>query len=82
MSIDICETCGSAFRGHPDRCPDCGAPLPERGEIRRLPHEVVHQFLDHAEEFLAGGPLRQVVLAFSVGSFIAFGAVLSSPWDT
>ncbi len=59
------------------RCPSPGA-----GEIRRLPHEVVQQFLDHAEEFLAAGPLRQLVMAFSAGSFIAFGAVPSSPWDT
>ncbi len=82
MSIDICETCGSAFRGHLDRCPDCGVPLPERGEIRRLPYEVVHQFLDHAEEFLAAGPLRQLVLAFSAGSFPPSCSLPSSPSDT
>jgi formate transporter len=51
--------------------------LPERGEIRRLPHEVVHQFLDHAEEFLTSSPLRQLALAVAAGSFITFGAVLS-----
>ena len=77
MTISICETCGSAFRSQGDTCPDCGCPLPERGEIRRLPHEVVHQFLEHAEGFLTSGPLRQAALAFAAGSFITFGAVLS-----
>ena len=77
MSIDICESCGSAFRESGERCPDCGAPLPTRGDIRRLPHEVVHEFLEHAEEFFAAGPLRQLALAFAAGSFITFGAVLS-----
>jgi formate transporter len=77
MAINICETCGSVFREHGEVCPDCGATLPERGEIRRLPHEVVLQFLAHAEEFLASGPLRQLALAFAAGSFITFGAVLS-----
>ncbi len=77
MAINICETCGSVFREHGEACPDCGATLPERGEIRRLPHEVVLQFLAHAEEFLASGPLRQLALAFAAGSFITFGAVLS-----
>ncbi len=42
-----------------------------------MPHEVVLGFLEHAEELLASGPFRQAVLAFSAGSFIAFGAVLS-----
>ncbi len=50
---------------------------PPSGEIRRLPHEVVLGFLEHAEEFLASSPVRQLVLAFTAGSFIAFGAVLS-----
>jgi formate transporter len=77
MAINICETCGGAFRGHGETCPDCGGTLPERGEIRRLPQEVVLQFLDHAEEFLVAGPLRQLALAFAAGSFITFGAVLS-----
>ncbi len=77
MTISICDTCGSAFRSHGDACPDCGSSLPERGEIRRLPHEVVNQFLEHAEEFLTSGPLRQAALAFAAGSFITFGAVLS-----
>ncbi len=67
MAINICETCGRAFREHGEACPDCGAPLPERGEIRRLPHEVVLQFLAHAEEFLTSGPLRQLALAFAAG---------------
>ena len=77
MAINICETCGSAFRERGETCPDCGAALPIRGEIRRLPHEVVHQFLEHAEEFFAAGPLKQLALAFAAGSFITFGAVLS-----
>lgn len=77
MAIDICETCGSAFREHGETCPDCGATLPERSEIHRLPHDVVLRFLDHAEEFFAAGPLRQLALAFAAGSFITFGAVLS-----
>lgn len=77
MAIDICETCGRPFRGRKEECPDCGAPLPERGEIRRLPHEVVHEFLAHAEEFLTSSPLRQAALAFTAGAFITFGAILS-----
>jgi formate transporter len=77
MAIDICETCGSAFREHGETCPDCGATLPERSEIHRLPHDVILRFLDHAEEFFAAGPLRQLALAFAAGSFITFGAVLS-----
>ena len=77
MAIDICETCGCTFHKHGETCPDCGAHLPDRDEIRRLPHEVVLRFLDHAEEFFAAGPLRQLILAFAAGSFITFGAVLS-----
>ena len=77
MTSSICETCGSAFRTRGDTCPDCGARLPEQGEIRRLPHGVVHQFLDDAEGFLAADPLRQLALAFAAGSFITFGAIIS-----
>jgi formate transporter len=77
MALIICETCGGAFRTHGDTCPGCGEQLPERGDILRLPHEVVRQFLEHAEEFFAAGPLRQLALAFAAGSFITFGAVLS-----
>ena len=51
--------------------------MPDREEIRRLPKEVVLQFLDHAEEFFTAGPLIQLALAFVAGSFITFGAVLS-----
>lgn len=75
--ISICETCGSSFLAESDACPDCGASIPLRGEIRRLPHEVILGFLEHAEELLASNPLRQVALAVAAGSFIAFGAVLS-----
>ena len=48
-----------------------------RGEIRRLPYEVVLGFVEHAQELLASSPLKQVVLSVVAGSFIAFGAVLS-----
>ncbi len=40
MAINVCENCGSAFRERGEACPDCGAPLPEGGEIRRLPHAI------------------------------------------
>ena len=75
--VSICETCGSAFRGDTDPCPNCGGSIGPRGEIRRLPHEVVLSFLEHAEELLSSSPMRQVVLSVVAGSFIAFGAVLS-----
>ena len=75
--MNICEACGEAIRGGPETCPGCGASLPGAGEIRRLPHDVIHQFLAHAEEFLTSSPLRQLVLAFAAGSFITFGAVLA-----
>ena len=77
MTLGICDHCGTPFRGAGETCPDCGSLLPERGEIRRLPKQVVLQFLEHAEEFLSAGPLKQLVLAFAAGSFITFGAVLS-----
>lgn len=77
MSVDICETCGAAFHGRHESCPDCGANLPDSGEIRRLPHEVVHQFLAHAEEFLTSSPLRGLALSFAGGAFITFGAALA-----
>lgn len=75
--LDASDESGAAFRGDPGECPQCGAPLPPRGDIRRLPREVVLAFIDHAEEYLAAGPLKQAVLAFAAGSFIAFGAMLS-----
>ncbi len=58
-------------------CPQCGKPAGTRGEVRRLPREVVLSFVGHAQEFLAAGPWRQAVLAFAAGSFIGFGAMLS-----
>lgn len=77
MALGICDSCGSAFRGEPAVCPACGAALESREDIRRLPQEVVLGFVDHAEEFLAAGAFRQAALAFTGGSFIAFGAMLS-----
>ena len=77
MSITICEACGAAFREERSICADCGESIPPREDIRRLPHGVVQQFLEDAEEFLAASPLRQLALAFAAGSFITFGAVLS-----
>lgn len=77
MAITICEKCETPFRGQGEVCPNCGASVEPRGEIRRLPHEVVLSFLEHAEEFLASSSLRQLAMAFAAGSFITFGAVLS-----
>lgn len=77
MEVTICDCCGEPMRGHPAKCPDCGRPIPDRGDIRRLPREVVLDFVEHAEDYLAAGPGKQAVLAFAAGSFIAFGAMLS-----
>ena len=77
MAMSICETCGSPVDRESEACENCGESVPPRGEIRRLPHEVVLSFLEHAEELLESSPLRQAVLAFVAGSFITFGAVLS-----
>lgn len=77
MELSICEVCKSPFLGEPEVCPECGSPQPKRGEIRRTPHEVVLGFVAHAEEYLAAGPVRQALLAFTAGSFIGFGAMLS-----
>ena len=56
---------------------DAQAPRLPRGDIRRLPREVVLAFVDHAEEYLAAGAGKQLALAFMAGSFIGFGAMLS-----
>ncbi len=72
-----CDSCGAEISRDARTCSDCGGKQGERGDIRRLPREVVLSFVDHAEEFLAAGPVRQAVLAFAGGSFIAFGALLS-----
>ncbi|MDH3226669.1 MAG: formate/nitrite transporter family protein, partial [Thermoleophilia bacterium] len=48
-----------------------------RGDIRRLPREVVLGFSAHAEEYLTAGARKQMALAFAAGAFIAFGAALS-----
>ena len=77
MKINICETCGSVSQGESGPCTNCGQSVSPPGEIRRLPHEVVLSFLEHAEELLSSSPLRQVVLSVVAGSFIAIGAVLS-----
>ena len=75
--VATCYHCGSEVPGGTPACPDCGAEQSERGDIRRLPHEVVLSFVHHAEEFLAAGTVKQAALAFAGGSFIAFGALLS-----
>ena len=59
LAVGICEACGGAFRGEPGVCTHCGSVLEPRGDIRRLPHEVVPGFVNHAEEFLAAAPLKQ-----------------------
>ena len=75
MVLEICDGCGETFEGDP--CPHCGRPAAERGDLRRLPAEVVVAFVEHAHAFLAAGPWRQAVLAVAAGSFIGFGAMLS-----
>lgn len=75
MALEICDGCGEPFEG--DSCPHCGRPAAERGDLRRLPAEVVVAFVEHAHAFLAAGPWRQAVLAVAAGSFISFGAMLS-----
>ncbi len=77
MTVTVCENCAAAYRGDHEKCPECGGSLVTRSEIRRLPREVVLEFLEHAEEFFAAGPIRQLLLAFAAGSFITFGAALS-----
>ena len=77
MALTICESCGSATREERDTCATCGEPFPDREEIRRLPHEVVHQFVEHAEDFLSADAPKQLVLGFMAGAFITFGAMLS-----
>lgn len=77
LTLGICDGCGRAFRGEHGVCPECGRAVDSREDIRRLPREVVLGFVDHAEEFLGSGPLKQAALAFAGGSFIAFGAMLS-----
>ncbi len=77
MALSVCEACGAAFKGEPTECEGCDEAMPSRGEIRRLPHQVVLGFLEHAEAFLAASPIQQFVLAFAAGSFVTFGALLS-----
>ena len=52
MAITICETCGAVTGGEPDICHTSGSHIAPRGEIRRLPHEVVLGFLKHAGELV------------------------------
>ena len=61
MAMHICETCGSPLQQESTACEDCGEPVSPRSDIRRLPHEVVLSFLEHAEQLLASSPLRQAV---------------------
>lgn len=75
MALDICDDCTEPFIGA--ACPLCGKPTGERGDVRRLPREVVLAFVEHAHGYLSAGPSRQAVLAFAAGSFIGFGAMLS-----
>lgn len=74
-ALEVGDDPNEPFRA--DVCPQCGKPVGERGDVRRLPREVVLGFVEHAQEFLAAGPRRQSVLAFAGGSFISFGAMLS-----
>lgn len=46
-------------------------------EIRRLPHEVVEGFVDHATELMEAGSVRLLLLSIAAGSFIAIGAMIS-----
>lgn len=73
----VCPHCGRLTADEGGSCPACGAAFGRRGDIRRLPREVVLGFVEHAEEYLVAGPRKQAVLAFAAGSFIAFGAMLS-----
>ncbi len=73
----LCPNCGALTVDAGDGCPDCGGQVEGRGDIRRLPREVVLGFVTHAEEYLEAGSRKQAVLAFAAGSFIAFGAMLS-----
>lgn len=75
MTLPACESCDESIRG--GVCAHCGRPTAERGDIRRLPREVVLSFVEHADGYLVAGPRRQAVLAFAAGSFISFGAMLS-----
>ena len=76
-AVRLCPGCGTLVLDAGEECPECGASLERRGDIRRLPREVVLAFVAHAEEYLEAGPRKQAVLAFAAGSFIAFGAMLS-----
>ena len=40
--------CGTAVRGEHDVCPGCGAEQPPPEDIRRMPHQVVLTFVEHA----------------------------------
>lgn len=76
-AVRLCPGCGDLVLDAGEGCPECGASFDQRGDIRRLPREVVFGFVQHAEEYLEAGPRKQAVLAFAAGSFIAFGAMLS-----
>jgi formate transporter len=42
-----------------------------------MPREVVVAFVEHAEEYLAASPGKQLALALMAGAFIGFGAMVS-----
>jgi len=77
MALTACLNCGTAVRGEHAVCPECGAEQPPPEDIRRMPHQVVLTFVEHAEDYLKSSLGKQLALAFMAGAFITFGAMLS-----
>ena len=48
MALTACLNCGTAVRGEHAVCPECGAEQPPPEDIRRMPHQVVLTFVEHA----------------------------------